>query len=283
MDPPEGSAGIQPAEGTAGRYGTWTVKYQVGKGGIKKYGGIRVQLPDSWHSGIRNSANRLQSSDPESDNYISASCSQPGIELRTWVEHEPGPEVVLVKDYRPGLDGRKTRYIFVVRVWALNADLEEGRTLSVVFGNTSKGSSGMLAGIISTRPESVLVAVDNEGTGNFRLHPDRPTLVIRSGPAVELLAVGPSALIRGQPAELLLSVVDANQNPADSFDGEVLLRVTHGQADVPSRARFDSTSGWEKVRFVPRATGILRIEATGADGSLMRMRIPCRYLTVSRK
>src|SRR5215469_6795591 len=96
MDPPEGNISVQPDEGIAGMCGTWTVTYRVGKSGIKKHGGIRVQLPDSWHSGIRNSANRLHSSDPESDNYISSSCSQPGIELRTWVEHEPGREVVLV-------------------------------------------------------------------------------------------------------------------------------------------------------------------------------------------
>ena len=268
MDPPEGNISLQPDEGIAGMCGTWTVTYRVGKSGIKKHGGIRVQLPDSWHSGIRNSANRLHSSDPESDNYVSCSCSQPGIGLRTWVEHEPGREVVLVKDYRPGLDGRQTRYIFVVRVWVLNRDLEEGTTISVVYGDTSRGSRGMQAGIISTRPEPVLVAVDKDGTGDFRLYPGRPALVIRSGPATELLATGPSMLLRGQPADLLLSVVDANQNPADSFEGEVLLRVTQGEGDVPSRVRFDSKRGWQKVRVVPRATGILRIQATGADGRL---------------
>jgi hypothetical protein len=191
MDPPEGRISIQPDEGIAATYGTWTVTYRVGKGGIKKHGGIRVQLPDSWHSGIRNSANRLHSSDPESDNYISSSCSQPGIELRTWVEHEPGREVVLVKEYRPGLEGRQSRYIFVVRVWALNGNLEEGTTISVIYGDTTRGSRGMLAGIISTRPEAVLVAIDKEGTGDFRLHPDRPSIVIRPGPAIELLLLGP--------------------------------------------------------------------------------------------
>jgi uncharacterized protein DUF3604 len=268
MDPPEGSVSVQPDEATAGKYGTWSVTYRVGKGGIKKYGGICLQFPDSWHSGIRNSANRLQSSDPESDNYISSSCSQPGIELQTWVEHEPGREVVLVKDYRPGLDGRQTRYIFVVRVWVLNAELQEGSAISVIYGDTSRGSRGMLAGIVSTQPEHVLMAIDNEGTGGFRLHPDRPVLIIRSGPAVELLAAGPSTLVRGKPAELLLSVVDIHQNPADSFDGEVLLRTTQGEADVPTTVQFTSKRGWEKVRIVPRATGIIRIQATGSGGSL---------------
>jgi hypothetical protein len=268
MYPPEGSVSVQPDQGVAGTYGTWSVTYRVGKRGIKRYGGIRVQLPDSWHAGIRNSANRLQASNPELDNHVAAACSQAAVKLRTWVEHEPGREVVLVKEYRGGLDGRQTRYIYVVRVWVLDADLPEGSSLSVIYGDTSHGSRGMLAGAISTRPEGVSIAIDNEGTGAFRLHPDHPALTICAGPAVELMSVGPSVLVQGEPAELLLSVVDSNQNPADAFDGEVSLRVTHGEADVPSKIRFASKRGWEEARIIPRTTGILRIEALGESGRL---------------
>ena len=58
---------VSPALGVAGHYGTWTVTYTVGPGGIEPGGAIRVQLPDTWHAGERNSANRLQAADPTDD------------------------------------------------------------------------------------------------------------------------------------------------------------------------------------------------------------------------
>lgn len=268
MNPGEGTIDVNPSQGVAGQYGTWTVTYKVGTSGIQQYGGIRVQLPDSWHSGVRNSANRLQASDPKADNYVSATCSRKGVGLKTWVEHEPGPHVVLVKDSRPGLDGRLGRYIYVVRIWILNDELRAGDTLSVTYGDTSQGSRGMLAAIISSPVQPILVAIDTHGNGEFRLHPDRPTMKANAGAAAELFVSGPSTLVQGQPAELLLSVVDANQNPADSFDGEVTLRVVQGYADVPSSLKFGAKRGWAKVGIVPQSPGIVRITAASANGKL---------------
>ena len=259
MDSPEGSVSVTPAGGTAAAYGTWTVTYRAGKSGVRKNGGIRVQLPDSWHSGIRNSANRLQASDPKEDNYVSSHCSRDGIRLRTWVEYEPGPG--LVKNHRPGLDGRLSRYIYVIRVWVMNGDLKEGDTISVVYGDTSQGSRGFEAGIIATPAEPILLAVDLHGDGGFRLHPERPLLKLHAGPATELMVHGPATLVQGREAELLISVVDENQNPAASFAGQVELRVTAGQADVPSTVAFHSQRGWERVKILPKAPGIVRLSA----------------------
>lgn len=126
----------------------------------------------------------------------------------------------------------------------------------------------MTAAIISTRPEPILMAVDTAGTGDFRLHPDRPTLICHAGPAAELLLSAPSTLVVGKPAELRVAVVDAGANPADSFDGQVELRVTQGQADLPSTLKFGSRRGSETVSFIPKSTGILRIEASAMQGRL---------------
>ena len=252
-------------EGVAGEYGTWTVTCRAGPKRIKTHGGVRVQLPDSWHAGIRNSANRLQSSDPRGENYISARCSRAGVRLRTWVEDEPPPSAVLVKSARYSLDGRYERYVYVVRVWVLEGELNEGDTLSVVYGDTSGGSKGMRGGIIRTHPEPILVAVDSEGTGLFQMHPDRPTLVCHAGSPVELMVWGPATLVVGKEAEIGLAAVDINANPAP-FDGEVELRVTHGGAKLPSSVRFQSSDGWMSVPFVPNETGILRVEGRVTHG-----------------
>lgn len=255
-----GSVSVTPAEGIAGEFGTWSLTYQVGKNGIRRHGGARVQLPDSWHAGIRNSANRLQSSDPRGDNYIAARCSRAGVKLRTWVEDEPPAGETLIKNVRHGLDGRYERYIYVTRVWVTEGELHEGDSLTVIYGDTSGGSKGMRAAVIRTRPEPLMLAVDASGAGEFKMHPDRPTLVSHAGPPVELMVWGPATLIAGKSAELGLAAVDANANPAP-FDGEVELRVTKGSAKLRATVRFQSREGWMSVPFTPTATGILRLEA----------------------
>ncbi len=70
------SVRVEPSFGVAGNFGTWTVTYQVGRDGILPGGGLRVQLPDTWHAGERNSANRLQATDPTADHYISATAHE---------------------------------------------------------------------------------------------------------------------------------------------------------------------------------------------------------------
>ena len=256
-----GSVTVSPNQSVAGEFGTWTVTYQVGRQRIRRGGGIRVQLPDTWHAGNRNSANRLQATNPKADNYISGRSSRSSVRLRTIVESESAD--FLVKSARPGWDGRSERYVFVVRVEVVAGRLRRGDSLSVLYGDTSGGSRGMRAAIISTQPEPVLVAVAREGGGDFELHSDPPTIVARSGPAAELLVSGPSTLVVGQPAELHLAMVDLLANPDASFEGEIQLQIAEGEADLPAHLQFQPQRGWETVKFTPRRAGILRFTATG--------------------
>ena len=71
-----GTVSVSPDAGVSGEYGTWTVRYTAGPDGIATGGGIRVQLPDEWHSGPRNSANLLQTEDPGAVHFISAKASR---------------------------------------------------------------------------------------------------------------------------------------------------------------------------------------------------------------
>lgn len=265
---PSGTVSIHPATGVAGEFGTWTVTYQVGEEGIGTGGGIRVQLPDSWHSWIRNSAKRLQATDPRADHYVSARSSRPGVELKTVVESEPEPEEFLVKSGRESLDGRVERYVFVVRVELTSGRLQPGDTLSVIYGDTSGGSLGMEAAVISTVPEPVLVAVDVGGNGGFQLLPDRPLLQCQAGPASELLLTGPSMAVVGEPVEVHLAVVDRLANPAPSLADEIRLHLVEGEADLPERVRFQPGRAWQVFEVIPRKAGLIRIRAQGQASGL---------------
>ena len=194
---PREAVTVWPTFGIAGNYGTWTVTYTVGPGGIAPGGALRVQLPDTWHAGERNSANRLQASDPADDHYIAAYGS--GTDVRVEAEVESESSDFLVKSRRPGLDGRAERYVFVVRADVVSGSLREGETIQVVYGDTSRGSRGMRAAIVATDPEPILVSVDRDGSGVFEPVSHDATLTSRSGIAADLLLAGPSQLVVGEP------------------------------------------------------------------------------------
>ena len=258
---------VEPSFGVAGNFGTWTVTYEVGAAGLQRGGGVRVQLPDSWHSGERNSANRLQATDPTADHYVSARCSRADVRVETQVESES--DNYLVKSARRGLDGRMERYVFVVRVTLSEGELVEGDAIEIVYGDTSGGSRGMKAAIISTSPETVLVAVDRDGSERFELLADGPTLLAISGTAEEILITGPSSLVVGERFELHLAALDAHANPVTSFGEDVELHVLQGDVVLASTVRVVEGHGFQSVTFTPRREGIVRIEAS-ARGNILR-------------
>lgn len=266
---PRETVTVEPSSGIAGHYGTWRVTYTVGPGGIAPGGAIRVQLPDTWHAGEHNSANRLQSSDPVDDHYVSATGS--GTDVRIEAEVESETSDFLVKSARRGLDGRAERYVFVVRADVVSGSVREGETIEVVYGDTSQGSRGMRAAIVATDPEPIQVSIDRDGSGSFEPVAHDATLTSRSGIAAELLLTGPSALVVGEPAELHLAAVDLHANPAVPFLETVSLRVLQGDVDLPATTRFPAGQGWTTVTVTPRREGIVRLEAV-ARADLLRAR-----------
>ena len=260
---------VEPAFGVAGHYGTWTVKYTVGPEGIGPGGSLRVQLPDTWHAGELNSANRLQASDPTDDHYVSAYGSATDVRIEAEMESEVSD--FLVKSVRPGLDGRAERYVFVARATVVSGSLRAGETIEVVFGDTSRGSRGMRAAIVATEPEPILVSVDRDGRGAFEPVVHTATLTSRSGIASELLLTGPSALVVGEPAELHLAAVDLHSNPSIPFREEITLRSLQGDVEMPPTVRFSEEQGWTTVTVIPRREGIIRLEAV-ARAELLRAR-----------
>lgn len=270
----QGSVTVSPDSGVAGNFGTWTVKYRVEAQGIAEGGGVRVELPDSWHAGDRNSANPLQATNPRRDYYVSARSSRTGVALETTVEGES--DEVLVKRARQSLDGRLERYVWVVRVRVGQGTLRPGDTLSIIYGDTSGGSRGMRAAIVATPPEPILVAVDAAGSGRFELHPSSPTIRSDSGPPAQLLVYGPSDVAAGRSNELRLAVVDANANPVSDFEGDVRLQIVQGSARLPEAVRPQLTRGWGVVPFTPTSPGILRISASALGGILQARTNPMR-------
>ena len=261
-----GSIHVAPDHGTSGEYGTWKVTYRVGSGGIATGGGIRVQLPDSWHAGPRNSAHRLQATDPTDEHYVSALTDRDGARVEASVELES--EKRLVKHRKSSLDGRRERYVFVVRVRVVEGALGEGDLIEVVYGDRSSGSRGYGAAAIQTAPEPILVALDSDGSNAFRLHTSRAaTLEALPGPPVELFVHLPSSAAVGEVLVGRVSLVDKQRNPiADSVT--VDLAVEHGDTTVPQRVLVPYRRGSASFQVTAVAVGTVRIAGAVRGGSL---------------
>ena len=108
------------SQGHAGDRGGWGVGHVGGQlsgryaPGLAAGAAVRVQLPETWHVWYRNSSHGVQSSDPAADNYVTARCAKPGVELTCAVIGGTTDEYV--KANRRGLDGREHRYAFVTEV-----------------------------------------------------------------------------------------------------------------------------------------------------------------------
>jgi hypothetical protein len=266
----EGSVGIAPGQGVSGEYGTWTVTLTVGEGGIASGGGIRVQLPDAFHSGIRNSANRLQAMEPKSPHYISANCSRVGVKVKAIVESESKKE--LIKHAKVSLDGRYERYVFVTRAVVEQGALKAGDRISIVYGDRTGGSPGMLAGAIATEPRAVLAAVDANGDGGFKLTESRTTIRTIPGVPVEALCHAPSNATAGNDIEALVVLLDKQFNAAlvgETFDISVLT----GKANHPKSVAV-ADKGFARFTITPFAEGPLRIKLVGRRTGLTAVSNP---------
>jgi len=269
----EGSAVVVPDEGIAGQYGTWTVTYTVGKSGIQTGGGIRVQLPDSFNAGPRNSANPLQATDPAGEHYVRAVCSCPDVILKTTAEAQT--DGLLVKHSKVSLDGRYARNVFVVRTVLEKGMLQEGDTISVIYGDRSGGGAGLPAGTISSSPKPILIAVDSTGKSRFRELENLPTISCRPGSAVYILFHLPSQAVVGQPIRGLVSLMDSQFNPVEHVS-RIDLSPGTGEADFPKQVTIPPKTGYVEFEIVPRAAGVLRINARTAREELLTTSNPAR-------
>jgi hypothetical protein len=271
------SALVTPDQGISGRYGTWSVTVTV-RERIESGGGIRVQLPDVWHAGPRNSANRLQATDPTGDHYVSALCSNDDVVIRTVVENER--DGTLIKHEKESLDGRSERYVFVVRVIVEGGALKADDMISVIYGDRREGSRGYRAGAVSTGPLPVLVAIDTDGEGEFQLLDDAPRLTIHPNKPVEMQVHAPSIAVVGKPVRLLVSTLDQEDNGARGGD-DISIRVSEGEASMAESITIKEGVGFAEFELTPTSEGIVRVEAVSKKWVFRAVSNPIRVVDQS--
>lgn len=250
-----GEATVSPEQGISGEFGTWTVTYTVGEGGIATGGGIRVELPDEWHAGPRNSAVRLQTKDPKAENYITATTSNSGATIRCIVEDER--DEALIKHAKKSLDGRSERYVFVVRVLVTGGTLSAGDSIKVVYGDTSGGSKGYWAAAVSVLPMPIMVALDHDGDSRFENVSRTPYIEALPGKAVYAQIHAPSTAAVGAPITCRITILDKEFNPSTG-PANFALTYPEGLAG-PDAVSIYRDHSWVEFEVTPEREGVVRI------------------------
>ena len=183
-------------------YHTATLTYTVGKLGLDDTGAIRI----SWRR--ISDAGQAQMQEPGGENYVTATSNGEG-------------KLVLVHSV---LDGQRP-WNECLTIYQRGGYLKEGDVITVVLGDTSAGSPGMLAQTFTEGGRDFRITADVQATGNFVELPDTQlSIPIVAGPAMSWHAVLPSRRRPGEAFHLGLKAEDKWGNPTPQAQARITFR-----------------------------------------------------------
>lgn len=257
-------ASITPAVGTAGEYGTWTVRCTVEGGQLETGDTIAVALPNTWHAWLRNSAKGVHSIDPTQPNYVSAQASRDDVVVSCTVPNGSTDEYE--KRTRDALVGPPNRCAYHTEVTVLCGVLQAGDWIDIIYGDTSGGSPGFRAALHPNGPETVrvvLMSADGAREKTLLREEESPLLVTSAAEPVEIAAYAPSHTRVGSEAVCHIVALDKWQNAATAVQLTFAVSVVEGCAEHPATVALNPETGTCVVPFTPTAPGIVRLKVTG--------------------
>ena len=211
-----GSVSISPSGSfEAGSYQTFTLVYTAGKFGIDDSGSMRVCFR------FASDQTKPQFENPKGPNYTTIEASN---------------NAVLNYHYDPKGNVRpwdRTLYIKVVQGY-----LSEGDTITIVFGDKSKGSPGMRLQTFCEESYEFHTVVDPIATYCYQPMPIQPSIKIIPGPAEKYLAIGPTVRAVGEPFQIKVKGEDKWGNPTDLCDCEFDIDSTCKIEGLPKKVKL---------------------------------------------
>lgn len=235
-----GRAEIAPAEDVvAGRMGTWRVTHTAGPNGIAVGGGIRVGTDSDTDWGLP------QFTDPAVAEYMTAEA----------------PEGVDV--------GLRTRSVKSVEAIVGGRSLQEGETLTIVYGDRRGGGPGSRAQTFAEERRFFQVSVDVTGNGEWTPLEDSPCATVVGDAAVALVVTPPSMIEAGEEFRLIVKAEDRWGNPSASFRATVQLRgegLAGGEVSIAFGENDNGVRHVDGLRFGEE--GVRTIVCEAADAGL---------------
>ena len=226
IDPRElGSATLVPSGPVeAGSWQTFTLTYTAGRYGIDDSGALRVCF--------RYAADHTkpQLTDPKAPGYTVVTTSNNA-----------------VLECRFDQKGNVRPFDQTLYVKVVNGYMQEGDTMTVVFGDTSGGSPGMRMQTFVEDTFEFRVLVDPIATFNFQSLPVEPEIAIVAGPPARYLMVVPSMRKAGETFAIGVKGEDVWGNPTDLHAGIFNVVADRDVTGLPARVAF--AAGEKGVRI----------------------------------
>jgi hypothetical protein len=222
---------------------TFRLVYTVGRYGIDDTGGIRVVFRFVGDGG------ELQTTSPTAYNYVTATASN-------------GSRIAL--EYRG--TGHQRPWFRSLNAQLHGGYLSEGDTITIVFGDTSKGSPGMQLQTFCETGFEFKVLADVCAVGHFVPLPESPAISIVPGRPALWRAALPSLRRPGERFHLGLKAEDRWGNPTDRAQGRFRLEPSLPVDGLPETV--DYALGTKAMMFEPLSAareGTLWIRVLDAD------------------
>ena len=255
----EGGSNVEPAsdptlyghvtldgqtEGIEARsYQTFRLTYTVGRYGLDDTGAIRIAFRAMSDFG------RLQMADPTAAGYTTATASN-------------GCRLALT--YEPRGHNRPRFKSLTIAVGG--GYLREGDTITVVFGDTSKGSPGMAMPTFIDPAFEFKVYADVVATGHFTPVPGTPAVEVRPGPPVVWRAVLSSLRRPGELFQFGVKAEDKWGNPTELAEANLAFETTLPVNGLPSNFAYEKGNRSHAFEGLSvDEEGVLRITVRNAD------------------
>lgn len=221
----------------------FTLTYTVGRYGVDDTGGIRVvfRFVGDWGP--------LQTTDPQDAGYVTARTSGAG-------------RIALSFDKT----GHQRPYFPCLSARLHGGYLREGDTITIVFGDTSKGSPGMKLQTFCESAFEFKVLADVCAVGHYVPLPETPAITIVPGTPARWCAVLPTLRRPGERFQLGLKAEDRWGNPSNLAQATLRLVPSLPVSGLP--ASVDFALGEKAItleNLAVAAEGTLRIAVFDGD------------------
>ena len=225
---------------------TLTLTYTLGKFGLDDTGGFRVVQR------FTNDGGTWQTDNPQGINYVTATASN-GANLKLTVDNAY---------IRP--------WVRSLKIHVNRGLMQQGDTITVVFGDTSQGGAGMQMPTFCETAHEYRVIVDACATGQYYPINDRPAIEIVPDIPHTWQAILPTLRQVGRDFTLGIRGDDIWGNPSDKIDQKLFLSATGPVKNVPKTVYFPKNT---RCLHVPALTttgeGVIRITVSDENGKVM--------------
>ncbi|MDZ7301494.1 MAG: DUF3604 domain-containing protein [candidate division KSB1 bacterium] len=238
---------VTPAVASVRTPGTWRVSLIVEADRMAVGGGVKVRFGRGF--------NKIQNTNPELAGYVEANTSNSKASVTiAYIKWMKDPQVPWEWDNNA----------WVVTALVEQQALSRGDTIHLVFG--ANPPKGRLLPSPTAYVDTILVAYDLDGSGNYLEVAQKPVIEIRPLAPYRLYGYLPTSSQIDTPATLKIVVRDYYDNLATSFVGTIALSATDLSAIFPKTVDLTPSDRGRKnleVRFQTRGIHYLELRAIG--------------------